>query len=251
MDELLTQLKEKISDVADIELLINLNRRILEKKEHIRRYIRIRKLHSDILDSMINYIDDGNYNIDAQFISIGKFINRETKNSRFVYNSNDAGDNSILTELFVYKNHPKIKSITDIYLEKRHFRNETKVRLLRSMKNSVVGLFKIIAVDSDNGYITCEDVFTHKKYKVIDIALSSTTKIDKYMTIYLYNRIITFDNISYFSGIHCLMTSKNKELMEFIKKHKYKSCSDFGRCLILYDISKREKNLKIHYNDNC
>ena len=117
------------------------------------------------------------------------------------------------------------------------------------MKNSVAGLFKIIAVDSDNGYITCEDVFTQKKYKVIDIALSSTIKIDKNETIYLYNRIITFDNISYFTGIHCMMTSKNKELMDFIKKHKYKSCSDFGRCLILYDISKKQENLQVSYNN--
>ena len=65
----------------------------------------------------------------------------------------------------------------------------------------------------------------------------------------MYNRIITLDDISYGTGIHCVMTSENKELMKFIKNHKYNKCSDFARCLLLYDICKREKNLVTSYNN--
>lgn len=88
--------------------------------------------------------------------------------------------------------------------------NEEKVKMLNSMKNSYVGLFKIIKTDSDNGYVTYQDVFTNKKYKIIDIAMSSTLTIDKNNTIYMYNRIITYDNISFATGIHCMMDSSNK-----------------------------------------
>ena len=140
-------------------------------------------------------------------------------------------------------------SITEIYLQKNKFRNEEKIKMLNSMKNSYVGLFKVIDTDRNDGYITYEDVFTKKKFKVIDIAMSSTLKVDKKRMIYVYNRIITFDDISFGTGIHCMMTSEHKLLKEFIKKHKYKNCSDFSRCLLLYDLSKKDNDLTVGYNN--
>ncbi len=82
--------------------------------------------------------------------------------------------------------------------------------MLNSMKNSYIGLFK-----------------------VIDIAMSNTLKFDKKRIIYFYNRIITFDDILFGTGIHCMMVSKHKSLKEFIKNHKYKEYSDFSRCILL------------------
>ncbi len=120
----------------------------------------------------------------------------------------------------MYKNHPKLTSITEIYLQKNKFRNAEKVKMLNSMKNSYVVLFK-----------------------VIDIAMSSTLKIDKKRMIYFYNRIITFDDISFGTGIHCMMTSEHKLLQEFIKKHNYKKISVFSRCLLLYNLSKKDNNI--------
>ena len=45
---------------------------------------------------------------------------------------------------------------------------------------------------------------------------------------------------------------RNKVPSFFIKKHKYKNCSDFSRCRILYDISKDSDNgiNKINYHNN-
>ena len=37
------------------------------------------------------------------------------------------------------------------------------------MKNSYVGLFKIIKVDREEIYVYYQDVFTNKKFKIIDI----------------------------------------------------------------------------------
>lgn len=88
-----------------------------------------------------------------------------------------------------------------------------KKKMLNSMKNSYVGLFKVVATDRNDDYITYEDVFTKKRFKVFDIAMSSTLKVDKKRMIYVYNRIIT----SFGTGIHCMMTSKHKLLKEFIK----------------------------------
>ena len=198
---------------------------------------------------MGNYIIDGKYNIIDNYNSIYSDINREIPELDFNLNSNDVDDMSILNELFIYNNHPKLTSITEIYLQGNKFRNAEKVKMLNSMKNSYVGLFKVIDVDRENGYIIYEDIFTKKKFKVIDIAMSSTLKIAKKRMIYFYNRIITFDDISFETGIHCMMTSEHKPLKKFIKKHNYKKVSDFSRCLLIYNLSKKDNNIQVKYNN--
>lgn len=130
-------------------------------------------------------------------------------------------------------------------MEKNKLRNEDKVKMLNAMNNSYVSLFKIVGVDMDEAYVIYEDVFTKKRYKIIDIAMSGSVIIDKKRPIYYYNRIITIDGISYGTGIHCIMTGDNKELINFIKKHDYKKSPDFYRCLMLYDISKKKKIWKL------
>lgn len=172
------------------DMLINLNQFFLNKKEHIKKYKHIRKLHGDIINSMINYLQGDDYDSHKYLDSILEDIDRETKELDFNLNLYDNDDASVLVDLFVYKNHRKIPSITEIYLQKKKFRNEEKVKLLKSMNDSYVGLFKVIAVDKKEGYVTYQDVFTHKRFKIIDIAMSSTTIIDKSNPIYIYNRII-------------------------------------------------------------
>jgi hypothetical protein len=79
--------------------------------------------------------------------------------------------------------------------------------------------------------------------------MSSTLKTDEKRMMYFYNRIITFDDISFGTGIHCMMSSEHKLLKEFIKNHKYNKCSDFSRCLLIYDLSKKENKLTVYYNN--
>lgn len=132
----------------------------------------------------------------------------------------------------------------------KKFKDVEKIKMLYAMKNSTVGLFKKIKYDQENGYVTYQDVFTNKKYKVIDISMSSLGELYKDVEIYCYDRIINYDGILFGTGIPCVFTGENKRLKEFIKHHNYKTCSDFSRCLMLYDISKEENNpLMINYHN--
>lgn len=115
---------------------------------------------------MENYIIDGKYNISDYYSSIYNDIDKEIAELDFELDSNDIDDRTILNDLFMYKNHSKLISITEIYLQKK-FRNEEKIKMLNSMKNSYVGLFKVVATDRNDGYITYEDVFTKKRFKII------------------------------------------------------------------------------------
>lgn len=230
-------------------LLINFSKLRLNRMEHIKKYNKLRNLHSDIMESMDSYISDKKYNVEEYFNVITNDVLREIGGGEFELNTYNSGDKNIFFELFLYKNHKKIPSVTDVYLEKKKFRNEEKLKLLNSMKNSYVGLFKIVDVDKNNGYVFYEDVFTHKKFKVIDISMSSTILIDEKIPIYVYNRVITYEDISFGTGIHCMFKGENKSLQNFIKTHKYYKCSDFSRCILLYMLFKENKNLKITFNN--
>lgn len=248
MDEVLEMLFKDKSPEDISNILVNLNRFNLNRKEHIKKYNKLRKLHGEVLDSMLDYIEKGKYLPDKYHQLIKNDIARETKGLAYNLNPNDKDDITILSELFIYKTHSKIPSLTDVYLTNKIFRNKDKLKMLNAMKNSYVGLFKVIKVDREEGYVYYQDVFTDKKFKVIDIAMSSTLTIDKKMPIHMYNRVITIDNISFSTGMHCMFGWENKEIKEFIKKHKYNNCSDFSRCLLLYDISKKDTKLKLNHN---
>ena len=86
------------------------------------------------------------------------------------------------------------------------------------------------------------------KFKVIDVSMSTFSKVDKDNPIYMYNRVITVDGISFGTGIHCNLSYKNKEFRKFLNEHDYKNSTDFFRCLTLYEISKKEKNKRVRYN---
>ncbi len=241
-EEVTKAILENNKEEEMINLLVNLNRLNLNRKPHIKKYNKLRKLHSEILDSMDDYINKGSYNIEDNFNLIKDDLTED-----FKLDGSNIDDKTILIELTVYKNHPKLTSLTEIYLQKNKFKNEEKIKMLKSMNNSYVGLFKVISADKENGYVYFEDVFTKKKFKIIDISLSSS--YNKNTNIYFYNRIITYDDISFATGIHCMMEGSHKGLQEFIKKHNYKKTTDFSRCIEIYNLSKKDNILKVKYNN--
>ena len=133
MDLLLEKMFENKSPNEISNMLINLNKFQLNSKKHIKKYNKLRKLHSEIIDSMENYIIDGKYSISDNYNSIYNDIDKEIPELDFDLDSNDVDDRTILNDLFMYKNHPKLMSITEIYLQKNKFRNEEKVKLLNSL----------------------------------------------------------------------------------------------------------------------
>ena len=219
--------------------LLNLNQFILKKKPHIRKYIKTRRLFEEVVNSMLNYMIKGKYDSHKYFEEMTEFINKKDKNLTLDLDMNNNNDLTIINELFTFKNSSSIPSITEEYIKNKKFKNKEKIKMLYAMKNSFSGLFEIKETDFSNGYVLVEDIFTHKKFKITDISLSTPLNQNNY---YLYNRIITYDNISFQTGISCSISKENKELKEFIKKHKYKSYPNFYRCLKLYGIFKKEKH---------
>lgn len=251
IDNLSIKQKEELSDDL-YNMMINLNRFLLEDKPHIQKYYKMRRLHGEVVDSMMDYIYSGKYNVIEKINEMSPYIDKEVYNSydnlSYRLDLRDENDVNIIAELCIYKNHKELKSLTEEYIEKRKFRKEDKIKMLGAMNNSYVGLFKATKIDKDNAYVYYEDVFTKKKFKVIDIAYSSTSIIDDNHPLYRYDRIITIDGISFGTGIHCPLNPDNNDFKKFMKKHEYNKFSDYYRCLRLYTISKKDGTIRVNYN---
>ena len=167
----------------------------LKEKEHIKKYLKYRKLHNEIMDSMEEYFSSEDYNLTKELDKAGLSIFREIKGDltkfKFEFDGENDDDLSVLYEIVNYKNHNKMTSITETYIaNKMYHEDEEKEKMLNRMNRSYVGLFRILSVDRENAYVELEDIFTKKRFTIIDIGLSTTIKEPSSM--YIYNRIISY-----------------------------------------------------------
>lgn len=235
---------EKETDIETAKMLlkgmINLNKFLLEKKPHIKEYKKIRKLHDEIRVSMYNYLDNNVDTFQGYFNNITNANYKYLKNIEIKLDRGDTYDSNIIFELFAYKTCKEIPSVTEIYLKKNKFRNEEKVKMLHSMNDSYVSLFKIIKTDFSTGIVILKDVFTNKIYEIIDISMSTSyINMDDKKPLYVYNRIIKYNDVYFCTGIPCFIDYDNKYLDYFIRDYRKNKYNDFVRCLILYDIYKK------------
>ncbi|MBR2827978.1 MAG: hypothetical protein IKE70_01945 [Bacilli bacterium] len=225
-----------------ISTIIDFNRKVyLDHKDYIKKYYKVRKLHSVIINNMMNYMGMGKHPIDEYFYKIMNDVAIETNYRKIELDNTKHDDAVIFNELFIYKTHENLPSLTELYLEKKKFKGPNKVKLLNAMNNSFVSLFKIIDCDHETGYVTYEDVFTKKKYKIIDVAMSSLANINNKKEKYAYERLITYEDITFSTGLPLMFEINDKKIVSFIKKYKKEKCSDFSKCVILYDLSKKSK----------
>lgn len=214
-----------------VDTILNLRTSLLNKKEHIIEYRKIRNIHGEVLDSMIDFLYSDKYPIAEVFQNV---VIKVLQEFEIKLDLDKEHDTRIFYDIAVYPNKKELTSITDIYLKNNKFRKEEKVKMLEAMKDSYVGLFKINNIDFDNGYLEIEDVFNKRKFKIIDIALSSSTESN----VYLYNRIITYNGLSFSSGINLFFQKDNKFIKDYIKSYNNYNINYIAETLKLLKIYK-------------
>ena len=122
--------------------MVNMREYFLKQKPYIKKYYKWRRVHSEILDSMNLYANAGNYDFINEISKIGNEILKETNGNDEILNfdldfRNDV-ERNLFVELQVYKNHPKMLSITEKYIAKNKFRNKEKLKFLEAMYNSFI-----------------------------------------------------------------------------------------------------------------
>lgn len=231
-------------DVDRAVLLANMRNKLhkflLKDKPHIKMYLKLRKMHSKILDGMMDYYhtDKFEQKVNNAFMSQNTLGNKTKDNTAILFESYFDLDTNLGNQAFadrmVYKNFPNMPCITEEFIKTNRYRIPEKIEFLHSMLEAKLGLFETINVDSKEGYAYLKEVFTGKEYKITDIGLSGSCS---YTNLYLYTRIVTYRDISFSSGLNLAFSKKDPFIQEFIKKQKanYNPLHDVARFTELYN----------------
>jgi preprotein translocase subunit Sss1 len=223
---------------------------LLNRKPHIKEYEKLRKMHSEIMDSMMKYYQDGKFTPEADDGAVQAMANNVRKgdsltllNAEFDFDTRVG--NQAFADMIVYKNTPDNNCITEEYIVSKRFRKPEKIEFLQSMLDSKIGLFSITGVDRGEGYAYLEEVFTGDKYKITDISMSGDPVYDRF---YMYTRIITYRGISLNTGLSIAFSKNDPFIKDFIKRQKknYNPAQEFVRFTELYNrFSNDAKSVKV------
>lgn len=216
---------------------------LLKDKPHIKKYKKIRKLHNEIMESMMKYVYEGKFEFKVD--NSRNKIN--IKNIKYLDTEFDTSTElgiQAMSNVLVYKNSCNTNCVTEEYIEKKKFRTEEKNELLESMLNSIAGLFEITETDREKGQVHLKDVLTNKEYCITDIGFSSNLHNDK---IYLYTRIITYQDISFGTGFNLVFDKNDKFICKWIKENLNKpEKQEIERVIELYNEYKKDnKGIKV------
>ncbi len=231
-------------------MLANMRDFLLKDKPHIKEYKKIRKLHSEIINNMQQYYEEGKFKQEFSLEKVEEKIDR--KNIKLLSTDFDTSTQLGMTSLLniiVYKNSSTANCLTEEYLRKNKFRKPEKVEFLRAMLNSEAGLFEITMTYEENGQVKMKNVLSGKEYLVTDIALSGNKNNDKF---YWYNRIITYNGISFGTGIGIVFEKTDKFINNWIKENKknYNAKEEMLRFLTLYnEYQKNDRGIKLRVNN--
>lgn len=234
------------------QMMNRFRRLTLDRKRHIKEYYKVKKLHGEILASMMKHYDDGKFEqrFDHEYVPQEKQVNHDPAVVYLVESSFDL-ETDIGTEGFydvlVYKSAPNANCITEEFIKSKRYRKPEKIEFLNSMLNSKSGLFEITGTDFNEGFVFLREVFTGIEYKITDVGLSG----NEAPNFYLYTRIITYQDINFCAGLNFFFFKTDDFIKNHIQHHSqdYNPDSEFLRFCQLYNqYSKFPDKIKIVTN---
>lgn len=223
---------EDIDESIFSEFLKNCQEFILKDEEHIKEYKKVRKLHQQIMDDMMMFYERGMFELEKVSPKSKEISSTITMLDTCFDTSTQIGAQA-LSNVIVYKNAPNISCITEEFIKNNKYRKEDKKAMLNSMLNSEAGLYEIIKTDREKGQIYLKNVFNNNNYCITDIALSSNLNNENH---YIYTRIITYNDISFGTGLLLPFNKEDEFINKWIKETKketYKK-QDFIQFIELY-----------------
>ena len=231
-----------------VDAVYAIHRFMLAQQPHIKEYEKLRKMHGEVLSSMMQYYEDGKFfpTVDGDYTD--QMMSSYAKGELSVINADfdleTKEGNQALVDILVYKAAPNMNCITEEYINSKRFRKPEKIGFLQSMLDSKVGLFEVAKVERNEGYVHLEEIFNGTKHKITDIGLSGDPSPDRF---YLYTRIITCRGIAFNTGLNIVFSKSDTFIKEFIKRHKkdYLPIKEFVRFTELYNhYSKDTKKVR-------
>jgi hypothetical protein len=221
----------------------NLRDFVLKDKSHIKKYKKARKIHGEIMDSMMRYFENSKYqeNIEKHYFEIIKQKGNNINISDTFFDTRTQLGAQALANVVIYKNIENMECITEEFLKDNRYKKEEKKEFLKSMLDSKAGLYEIIKTDFEEAQVYAKNVLNGEIICITDIGMSGNKDNTGH---YFYTRIISYDDINFGTGLSIIFDKKDKFIQKWIKDNKkdYSKKQEIIRFLELYNKYRDDEN---------
>lgn len=220
-----------------LDFFTNMQDFLLKDKPHIKEYKKVRELHGEIINSMMDYF----YNRDSESIIDCNIDNENVYNIDSKFDTSTQLGAQALGNVVIYKNASNMNCITEDFIKNKKYRAQEKIDFLESMLNSEAGLFEITKTDRKEGQVYVRNVLNNNEYCLTDISLSGNISNDNF---YMYIRIITYHGISFGTGLNLVFDKKDKFIQKWIKENlaNFDKKQEIVRFMELYNEYEKNEN---------
>lgn len=193
------------------------------------------------MNSVMQYWQDEKFELKVEYT--GKVDEVRSINTMFDGNT-ELGIYAI-SNIITYKNSCNMNCITEEFIEKNKFKDKEKNKLLKSMLNSNAGLFEIVETNRQEGTAYLKNMLNGEEFCITDIGISSNLHNDK---IYIYTRLITYNGITFSTGLNLLFDKEDEFINKWIEENKkeHGKKQEIERFIELYnEYIKNDKKFKI------
>ena len=221
----------------------NLRDFLLKDKSHIKKYKKARKIHGEIIDSMMRYFESLKYkeNIEKQYKEVIKQKNNNIDQIDIFFDTRTQLGVQALANVVIYKNIENMNCITEEFLQTNRYKKKEKEEFLKSMLDSKAGLYEIIKTDFEEAQVYLKNVLNGEITKFTDIGMSGNKNNTGH---YFYTRIISYNDINFGTGLSLIFDKKDKFIQKWIKDNKkeYNKKQEIFRFLELYNKYRDDEN---------
>lgn len=210
--------------------LIQINKYLLKDLPHIRKYHKLRNLHQELVQKMIDYYQDHPEQFKKEFKAQTK---QGIKLDSMQLDLRNQTDLMFLGDLILYPHQINVDLCT-YFLEHKKVRSLEKIKFVEAMRSSKLGLYEVLSANRNQGTCEIRNMLTGEKLTLVDESLCMNTNLSDYCSVW---RIIQNEDICFQTGFHLIF--KKRQIRKWIKKHKGKEIR-IKELLELYQLNKEE-----------
>ena len=221
----------------------NFRNLLLKGKPHIKEYKKARKIHGEIVDSMLRYIESPKYknNMEKNYIDMIKKQNNGIQQFDIFFDTRTQLGAQSLADIIIYKTIDNMECVTEEFLKTNRYKKKEKQEFLKSMLDSKAGLYEIIKTDFDEAQVYIKNVLNGEIIQLTDIGMSGNENNTEH---YFYTRVISYNDINFGTGLSIIFEKKDKFIQKWIKDNKknYDKKQEIFRFLELYKKYRDDEN---------
>lgn len=212
------------------DFMVRESRRANKNKAHIKLYHEARKLHQEIIDRFCRFFEKENAVCE-------KMLDQGFQDHEVRFDITIKEELNVFMDFLVYPHFDDC--LCDLFLRNKKVRSEKNISMIQAMKSSKIGLYQVKHIDQDDCLVTLENMLTREEVTIVDERMSVMHGKHMPKNFFLL-RIITWNDISFQTGLAILFDKNDGSIRRWIKKNRNRNRPN-EQLIELYNMDQRSR----------